>query len=109
MSITEPNKVHPEGIPLEKMASILKTIAHPVRIQMLKLMKSRKRLSVNEISEELAIEQSLTSHHLSLMKMNGILRSEKDGRQTIYSVSLKEVLKVINCMENCDRSSFFYE
>jgi ArsR family transcriptional regulator len=107
MNKTTANLEASSNIPLEKMASILKTMAHPVRILILKLLKKRKQMSVNDICDALELEQSLTSHHLNLMKMNGILKSNKDGRQTIYYVSLPEVLKVIGCMENCDKESFF--
>lgn len=95
-----------EAISLEHVASILKTIAHPVRLTVLKLLESKKRLSVGDMCDELSIEQSVMSHHLNLLKLHGILKSERSGRQTLYFISLKEVLKVIGCMEKCNQSSF---
>ena len=87
---------------LEKVAFVLKTIAHPLRIGIVELLTFNERLSVNEICANLGSEQSLTSHHLSNMKLKGILSCRRDGKNMYYSLKLKEVTKVIDCIENCD-------
>ncbi|MEM7548450.1 MAG: metalloregulator ArsR/SmtB family transcription factor [Bacteroidota bacterium] len=92
---------------LEKAAFILKTIAHPMRMGIVELLTYNEKLSVNEICEQLGMEQSLTSHHLSNMKLKGILGSERDGKNIYYYLKLKEVTKVIECMENCDINGIF--
>ena len=53
---------------LEMAASMLKAIAHPVRIAILKHLEGGKKLTVTEIHELLGIEQSTTSHHLGILK-----------------------------------------
>jgi len=92
---------------LEKVAFILKTIAHPMRLGIVKLLMKEDRLSVNEICEKLGIEQSLTSHHLSNMRLKGVLGNEREGKNIFYYLRLKEVSKVIDCMENCDLRSLY--
>ena len=91
---------------LEKVAFILKTIAHPLRIGIVDLLTKNDQLSVNEICEKLNAEQSLISHHLTNMKLKGILSSYRDGKNIYYSLKLKEVVKVIECMENCQSIPF---
>ena len=91
---------------LEKVAFILKTIAHPLRIGIVDLLTKHEQLSVNEICEKLHAEQSLISHHLTNMKLKGILSSYRDGKNIYYSLKLKEVVKVIECMENCQNIPF---
>ena len=91
---------------LEKVAFILKTIAHPLRIGIVDLLTKNDQLSVNEICEKLNAEQSLISHHLTNMKLKGILSSYRDGKNIYYSLKLKEVVKVIECMENCQDIPF---
>lgn len=86
---------------LEAVAFILKTIAHPSRIAMIDMLKNGEELSVGEISSRLGLEQSLTSHHLSNMKLKGILGSRREGRSIFYFLKLKEVISVIKCMESC--------
>ncbi|MBL7814797.1 MAG: winged helix-turn-helix transcriptional regulator [Saprospiraceae bacterium] len=87
---------------LKKAALILKTVAHPTRLAIIELLNYDNRLSVNEIGEILEVEQSLLSHHLTTMKVNGILRSEKEGQSVFYSLKEKDVTKLLACIENCD-------
>lgn len=94
------NLISPEK--LEKAAHILKTIAHPLRIAIVDLLSKQGKLSVGEITEKLGSEQSLTSHHLSNMKLKGVLASERDGQKILYSLKMEEVTGVLRCMSRCD-------
>jgi len=87
---------------LEKVAFILKTIGHPVRLGIIGLLANNSQISVNEISDKLDCEQSLISHHLNNMKVKGILESTREGKSHFYSIKLKEVLTVIDCMSKCN-------
>lgn len=91
----DPNK-------LERVAFILKTIAHPLRISIIGLLVSKEKLCVNDICTLLNSEQSLTSHHLSNMKLSGILGSAREGKNIYYYLKMDEVVTVINCMNKCD-------
>ncbi|MDH5400148.1 MAG: metalloregulator ArsR/SmtB family transcription factor [Cyclobacteriaceae bacterium] len=86
----------------EKVAFILKTIAHPLRIRIADLLSKHEELSVNEICAILGSEQSLTSHHLNTMKLKGVLNSKRQGQNVYYSLLLKEVKNVISCIRNCN-------
>jgi len=86
---------------LEQVAFILKTIAHPLRIGVVDLLTKHEKLCVNEICEMLSSEQSLTSHHLSNMKLKGILDSYREGKNIYYTLKMKEVNEVIKCMNRC--------
>jgi DNA-binding transcriptional ArsR family regulator len=87
---------------LEKAAFILKTVAHPLRLAIIKLLDINEKMSVNEVCEALNAEQSLVSHHLINMKFRGILKSEKGGLNVYYSLKERDVTKLIECVENCD-------
>ncbi len=87
---------------LEKAAYILKTVAHPTRLAIVDVLNLHPRLSVNDIGESLQVEQSLLSHHLTTMKLKGILRSEKEGQNVFYSLKERDVTKLIACIEHCD-------
>ena len=86
---------------VEKVAFILKTIGHPVRLAIIDLLIHHKELSVNDICEQLDLEQSLVSHHLNNMKLKGILESKREGKNIYYSLLLQEVATVIECMSKC--------
>ncbi len=70
---------------LERIAFILKTVAHPIRLGIIRLLEIHPSMHVTEICEALNVEQSLTSHHLQNMKIKGLLSSKRDGRKMIYS------------------------
>ncbi len=86
----------------KKVAFVLKTIAHPVRIGIIELLTHHERLNVNEICEGTGCEQSLISHHLAIMRLKGILSDQKEGKNVYYSLQLQEVTHVIECIENCN-------
>lgn len=87
---------------LEKAAFILKTVAHPTRLAIIDLLGSQEKMSVNELCRALDCEQSLLSHHLINMKLKGLLHCEQDGQNRFYSLKERDVLKLIDCIENCD-------
>lgn len=86
----------------EKVAFILKTIGHPVRLKIITHLSNQGSMSVNDICEKCEVEQSLISHHLTNMKLKGILESERDGKNIYYKIKLEEVQTVINCMSKCE-------
>jgi len=94
------NNLEPEK--LERVAFILKAIAHPLRISIISLLMENEKLCVNEICDTLNSEQSLTSHHLSNMKLSGILGSSREGKNMFYFLKMPEVITVLNCMATCE-------
>jgi ArsR family transcriptional regulator len=86
---------------LNRIAFILKTIAHPLRLGVIHLLEQNESMSVSDICENLGSEQSLTSHHLQNMKLKGILTSQKEGRNMYYSLKERDVSLIIECLENC--------
>ncbi|SHL11563.1 ArsR/SmtB family transcription factor [Hymenobacter psychrotolerans] len=86
---------------MEKVAFILKTTAHPTRIAIVQLLSTHESQSVTDISEKLGVEQSLLSHHLTGMKLKGILSSSREGKNIFYSLKMREVVDVIQCLAGC--------
>ena len=86
---------------LERIAYILKTVAHPLRLGVIHLLEKYPKLSVKEICEKLGSEQSLTSHNLQNMRLKGILQVKREGRSMMYSLKEKDVSLIIECLENC--------
>ena len=91
---------------MEKAAFILKSIAHPSRLAIIDILSKQPWQAVSEISDKLEMEQSLTSHHLNIMKMKGVLESKRDGKSIKYKLKLTEVTQVLSCIEHCDLSRF---
>lgn len=89
---------------LQLVAKILKAIAHPVKLQILETLEQEEPLDVSTICERIqfSCDVSMISHHLAKLKDNGILQSEKKGKQVFYSISDRNILQIFDCMENCD-------
>lgn len=84
---------------VERIAFVLKAVAHPMRVGIIDLLSQKERMSVNEITAYLGLEQSLTSHHLANLKMKGVLGSKREGKQIFYFLKLKEVVDLIATLE----------
>lgn len=86
---------------LEMAASMLRAIAHPKRLSIIKYLDNGKKLSVTEIHTLLDIEQSTTSHHLGILKDKGVLGSIRDGKNSYYYLKHENLSKIIECVSQC--------
>lgn len=86
---------------LELAANMLKAIAHPVRIVILKHLEGGKRLTVTQIHELLGIEQSTTSHHLGILRDKGVLCSRREGKNTYYFLKHEILSQIVDCLVTC--------
>ena len=86
---------------LETAASMLKAIAHPMRIAILNFLEDGKKMTVTEIHDLLNIEQSTTSHHLGILKDKGVLTSHRDGKNTYYYLKHDKLSNIIDCLSKC--------
>jgi|YNPMSStandDraft_1061717.scaffolds.fasta_scaffold00111_20 DNA-binding transcriptional ArsR family regulator len=89
---------------LNEAAEMLKAMAHPVRIAILKLLSNGKPLTVSEIHEILNIEQSTTSHHLSIMKTRNIVCSKRKGKNIYYTISHERIKNILMCIQQCKKT-----
>ena len=86
---------------LEMGISMLRAIAHPIRINIIELLTTTKRLSVTEIYEKLNIEQPAASYHLNMLKNKGILESKREGKKIFYSLKHEKLEEIINSLDRC--------
>ena len=86
---------------LETAANMLKAIAHPMRIAILKHLDGGKKLTVTQIHELLGIEQSTTSHHLGILRDKGVLCSKREGKNTYYYLKYEVLSQIVDCLETC--------
>ncbi len=87
---------------LIKISEIFQGLSYPVRLRILELLEDGKDYPVYEILENIEIEASLLSHHLSKMKNIGILSSYRKGRNIYYKLAITEITKVFDCIYSCD-------
>jgi len=89
---------------LEIAASMLRAMAHPMRIAVVDLLTVNKGLTVTEIYERLGIEQASASHHLNILKNKGLLESKREGKMIFYSLKHNRLTEIIECLDRCTAS-----
>ena len=87
---------------LDLAASKLRAMAHPMRIAIMELLNSEKKMSVTNIYRSLNIEQASASHHLNILKNKGILVSQRDGKKIFYSLKSDVLSEIIECINRWD-------
>jgi len=80
---------------LIELSNIYKAIGEVSRLKIIHaLMQSD--LCVYHISEITGQKQSLTSHQLSILKSNKIIKSKREGQMIIYSIADEHIKSIIN-------------
>jgi DNA-binding transcriptional ArsR family regulator len=64
----------------------LKALGEETRLRMLRLL-FKKKLSVNEIADQLKVSQYNVSKHLRIMREAGLLETEKRGKHRLYALA----------------------
>jgi ArsR family transcriptional regulator len=80
----------------ELRAHMFKALAHPVRIQLLEKLKSRS-WCVCELADEVGIDKSVASKHLSQLKDAGLINDQKRGTLVEYHLAAPCVLELSDC------------
>lgn len=76
---------------LDFSASVLRALAHPLRMQILSFIDSHQSINVNRIYTSLGLEQSITSQHLRILRSAGLVKTERDGKFINYRVDYDKV------------------
>jgi len=94
------------GKELKVIAKILKTIAHPVKLQILQVLAQEEPIDVSTLCSRVGsdCQISMMSHHLTKMKDNGIVTSEKEGKQVYYKLVDRHILRIFDCIADCELS-----
>lgn len=86
---------------LKKVARLLKTVGHPVRLMIIDLLLDHDSLPVKDIFQAVDISQSNASQHLKALEEIGILISERDGKHIRYSIDNLRIRQLIRCVQDC--------
>ena len=78
-------------------ADVLKAVAHPIRLQIVELLKSGEHC-VGEIADALDEKQAIVSQQLNLMKDRGVLLARREGVKVFYRLRDQKVARVLNCV-----------
>ena len=79
----------------EQKAEILKAIAHPVRLCILRGLMMEGEANVGKMTTCLEIPQATVSQHLAKMKAVGIIKGRRKGTQVIYTLTNTGSIKAL--------------
>ena len=83
---------------LSEIAEILKSIAHPVRICIVRGLLHEGECNVSKMHSCLNVPQSTLSQHLAKLRSLGIIRGRRSGTEIYYQVVDDTVIKVIQAL-----------
>lgn len=83
----------------KKRSQIFKALAHPTRLFIVNKL-SQKECCVCEFVNELNVDFSTVSKHLSVLKNAGIISDEKRGQQVFYKLLMHCVCSFNRCIDN---------
>jgi len=75
-------------------ADFLRALSHPVRLQIIELLKDGER-NVGSIMKILSLQQSSLSRHLTVLREAGILKSRQQGTVVYYDIEDHNIFHVL--------------
>jgi ArsR family transcriptional regulator, virulence genes transcriptional regulator len=81
----------------EETSRILKSLAHPQRLQLLCFLSEGER-TVSELEKLCHTSQSQLSQFLQRMRSEGLVRARRDGKFVFYSIEDPKVFKLIQAL-----------
>ncbi len=77
----------------DELAKLAWAIAHPARVQIVRLLIGREACVCGEIVDCLPLAQSTVSQHLKILKESGLIQGEVDGPKVCYCINPKQLEK----------------
>lgn len=71
---------------LEFGTVLMRAIAHNLRMRILQFIADKGECNVNQIYSSLKLEQSITSQHLRILRVAGLVTTRRDGKFIFYKV-----------------------
>ncbi|KPJ52342.1 MAG: hypothetical protein AMS16_06480 [Planctomycetes bacterium DG_58] len=78
---------------VREVADVCRMLADPTRASIVAIL-SKGPKSVGMLCGELKLPQPTTSHHLALLRMTGVVRRQRKGKQMFYSLSREKLTPV---------------
>ena len=84
---------------LSYSAELMRAVAHPLRLKILEFIDLQGSTHVNKIYNTLKLEQSITSQHLRILRIAGIVATKREGKFIHYSIDYPKVSTVLKAVD----------
>ena len=81
------------------LADRLKALAHPARLEILRLLAGRGRCVCGEVVEVMPLAQATVSQHLKILKEAGLIQGRIDGRNSCYCLDPKGIAELREALD----------
>lgn len=85
---------------LNYSSELMRALAHPLRMKILEFIDGSGKTQVNKIYNSLGIEQSITSQHLKILRLSGVVNAQKEGKYIHYSINYDIVARAVKAVNN---------
>lgn len=85
---------------LDTSSEVLRAIAHPLRMKILEFIDRNEEINVNKIYNTLNLEQSITSQHLRILRLAGLVTTQRDGKYIHYSIDYDKMASVVGAVDH---------
>lgn len=76
-------------------ADLFRTLANPVRIQILEELRGAGELTVGELHTRTGAVPSNVSQHLAILRSHGVVSARRDGNNAWYSVTDPAIFELL--------------
>jgi DNA-binding transcriptional ArsR family regulator len=81
---------------LGKAKLLVRAASHPLRQEILSLIKQQKNICVTDIYKKLRLEQSIASQQLGILRRAKLVSTKREGKVIYYSVNEDAVKHLID-------------
>lgn len=72
---------------VERVARAMKALSEPTRLNLALSLRDRQELCVCDLSWVAERAQNLVSHHMKVLRQEGLVTARKDGKMTMYALT----------------------
>ena len=83
-----------------ELAALFKALAHPARVEIMKVLSQRGACVCGEIVDELPLAQATVSQHLKALKEAGLIAGEIEGPAVCYCIDYDVLHRLLRAAES---------
>ena len=84
----------PRGQELESLTQLFKVLGDPSRVKIL-FQIGEAETCVSDVADKLHMSESAVSHHLHMLRMNGLVRRHREGKTIFYQIKDDHVRSIL--------------
>jgi ArsR family transcriptional regulator, arsenate/arsenite/antimonite-responsive transcriptional repressor len=84
----------------ELLAERLKALAHPARLEILRVLAARGTCVCGEVVKVMPLSQATVSQHLKVLKDAGLIRGRIDGKNSCYCLDPRGIAELRRALDD---------